>query len=562
MTNSNSYLATEFVADSVLPISLTYIRSKQMAGTTYYVSGTGNDNNNGLTQATAFRTISKPVYLSQFKAGDTILVMNGTYNSVGMIFNKNGSPNNWTTIKAYPGSTPKIVTTGDGINIFSSSYVRIEGLYINGNRENVTLDYALQQKNNLNNPLTNASGINVKPWTNSQGVGGTNPHHIIITGNTVSNFPGGGIDFSDSDYITVANNIVSGNGWYTPFGCQGISTLRSFNFDNNTTDYRIVYRNNIAFNNQSLVPWYAQGKITEGHGIMLDTVQQAKGGVPYTGKALIANNIAYNNGSTGINVFKTNNVDVVNNTAYQNSRVLTDGGEIGVSYSGNVRVYNNILYASNNQNANFIKYATNVTFDRNLVYNSNIFQASDNLKATGLQNILGKDPLFADAAKSNFALKLGSPAINAGSNTFNSITGDATGIAPVDIGAYLHIGAYQVPTPQQIQALNDTVKIADGSTTGINFGDTLISQTFIINNTNTPALNLSNIQLLNEFSLVGTLPTSPILLTTSTILLLFILAQNMFRAFFKGYFLMQSEKPESRFYKALRFVVKNRRTER
>ncbi|MEH2112848.1 DUF1565 domain-containing protein [Nostoc sp.] len=65
-----------------------------MAGTTYYVSGTGNDNSNGLTTTIPFRTIAKAVYLPQLKAGDTILVINGTYDNVGMIFNKNGSPNN------------------------------------------------------------------------------------------------------------------------------------------------------------------------------------------------------------------------------------------------------------------------------------------------------------------------------------------------------------------------------------------------------------------------------------------------------------------------------------
>ncbi|MCW5317973.1 right-handed parallel beta-helix repeat-containing protein [Nostoc sp. KVJ3] len=537
-----------------------------MAGTTYYISGTGNDNHNGLTPATAFRTIAKAVYLPQFKAGDTILIMNGTYDKVGMIFNKNGSPNNWTTIKAYPGSTPKIITPGGGINIFSSSYVRIEGLDIEGGRENITLDYALQQKDNLNNPLTNASGISIKPWKDATGVGGTNPHHIVITGNTIKNFPGGGLGASDSDYITFEKNIVSGNAWYSPYGTQGMGFLRSFNFDNNTTNYRLIIRDNVVYDNQSLVPWYVVGKITEGNGIMLDTVQQAQGGVPYTGKILIANNISYNNGAAGIEVFKALNVDVVNNTLYKNTRVLKDSGEISVGYSTNTHVLNNILYASDNQNANVIKYSTNVTFDRNLVYNYSQFQASDILKTTGLQNILGKDPQFVNAANNNFALKPGSPAINVGSNAFNSITGDGTGIAAVDLGAYLHVGAYQVPTPQ-IQALNGTVEIADVSTTGINFGDTivgntLISKAFTIDNTSTPALNLSNVQHLNEFSLVSTLPTSPILLTSSAVVLLIILTQNIFRAFLKVSFSMQGEKPESRFQKALRILLKNQKKAR
>ncbi|MHC5595519.1 MAG: DUF1565 domain-containing protein [Nostoc sp.] len=503
-----------------------------MAGTTYYVSGTGNDNSNGLTTTTPFRSIGRAIW--QFKTGDTILVMNGTYEKVGLIFNKNGSPNKWTTIKAYPGATPKIITTVDGINIFSSSYVRIEGLDITGNRANVTLDYALKQKNNLSDPLTTANGIMIRDWKNAQGEGGTNSHHIVITGNTIRNFPSVGIGCANCDYLTVEKNIVSGNAWYSPYGAQGISFQSSFNLDNNTTDYRMIIRENVVYDNKSLIPVYSTGINSEGHGIMLDTVGLTQGLIiPYTGKSLIANNITYNNGNSGISVFKSNNADVINNTTYQNSRVLS-GGEIGVAYADNVRVYNNILYASDNQSANYIKYATNVTFDHNLVYNSNVFQASNNPNATGIINILGKDPQFVDASTNNFTLKSNSPAINAGANIFNNITGNSGTGSPVTLGAYIHVGAYQAPS-LQIQALNGTVDIADGSSSMINFGDTivgknLISKTFTIKNTSTPALNLSNLQLIDEFSLVGNLPTSPALLTSSAIVLLIILAQNMFRA--------------------------------
>ncbi|MEH1906384.1 calcium-binding protein [Nostoc sp.] len=411
-----------------------------MAGKTYYVSGTGNDNNNGLKEGSAFRSLGRAVY--QMKTGDTLYVMNGTYDKGTTLFNFNGSANNWTTIKAYPGATPIIKTTGSGINIFSSSYVRIEGLDLEGNRKNITLAYALQQKNNLNNPLTNSTGINIKAWKNSQGVGGSNPHHIVISDNTVSNFPGGGIESSDSDYITVEKNIVSGNAWYTPYGGQGITTLFATNSDHNTTDYKIIYRDNIVFDNQSLVPWKQVGKISEGHGLMLDSTNQSRNGTPYLGKTLIANNIVYNNGNSGIDAFQAKNVDIINNTVYQNSRNVANTGEIKVNYSENVRVDNNIMYASNNQVANVLKYSKNVNFNHNLVYNSSQFQASDNLNATGLQNILGKDPQFVDAAHRNFALKPGSAAIDAGSNAFNSITknipqdGDGNGTAVIDIGAY------------------------------------------------------------------------------------------------------------------------------
>ncbi|MBD2518741.1 choice-of-anchor D domain-containing protein [Nostoc sp. FACHB-973] len=490
-----------------------------MAGQVYYVSGTGSDNNDGLSEATAFKTLSKAFYSTSTEGGDTVLVMNGVYTKGANLYGRNGSPDNWTTIKAYPGHTPiiKPAAGGSGIMIFSSSYVRVEGLDIEGDAENITLQYALQEKDNFGtNNLITANGIHVSVGSN-QGIGGTNPHHIVISSNTIRNFPGAGIAFSESDYIIAEKNIVSGCNYYSPYGCQGISALRSFNYDNNTTEYRMIYRDNIVYGNESLVPVWETGYITEGHGLMFDTTFESKSGVPYTGKGLIENNITYNNGGSGINVFRAKNVDVVNNTAYQNSTVLTNHGEIAVTYSDNVRVYNNIMYASDNQNANLVKYSTNVTFDHNLVYNSNIFQASDNPKSTlTLQNILGKNPLFVDPVKGNFALKAGSPAIDAGSNAFNSITknvpldGDGNGTAVIDIGAY-EAPTANTPTPE-IQVLNGTVDIVDGSTTAINFGEIILGQTltktFTIKNTGIAALNLSNLKLPNGFSLGGTLPTS------------------------------------------------------
>ncbi|MEH2417360.1 choice-of-anchor D domain-containing protein [Nostoc sp.] len=495
-----------------------------MASNTYYVSGTGSDTNNGLNEGTAFRSLGRAVY--QMKTGDTLYVMNGNYDKGATLFNFNGSADNWTTIKAYPGATPTIKTMGSGINIFSSSYVRIEGLDLEGNRENITLEYALQEKDNLNNPLTNSDGISVKPWKNSQGVGGTTPHHIVISGNTVSNFPGNGITSSDSDYITVEKNVVSGNGWYSPYGTQGITTLHAVNSDNNTTDYKIIYRDNIVFNNQSLVPWKEAGRITEGHGLMLDTTNQSRDGIAYLGKALIANNIAYNNGNSGISAFKSANVDIINNTVYQNSLILTNNGEIKVTYSEDVRANNNIMYASDNQVANLLKYDKNVNFDHNLIYNSSQFQASDNLNATpSLQNILGIDPQFVDADQRNFALKPGSVAIDGGSNTFNGIStnipldGDGNGSTVIDIGAYEAPRNF-TKTPE-IQVLNGTVDITDGSTTPINFGEILVGETltktFTIKNTGIAVLNLSNLKLPNGFSLVGTLPTSVAVNASTTI---------------------------------------------
>ncbi len=44
----------------------------------YYVSTSGNDSNNGTSEATAFRTIQKGADVA--KTGDTVIVLPGTYN--------------------------------------------------------------------------------------------------------------------------------------------------------------------------------------------------------------------------------------------------------------------------------------------------------------------------------------------------------------------------------------------------------------------------------------------------------------------------------------------------
>nr|MDZ8039048.1 choice-of-anchor D domain-containing protein [Nostoc sp. CreGUA01] len=487
-----------------------------MAGKIYYVSGTGSDSNNGLKEGSAFRTLQKAANLVQ--AGDTVYIMNGTYEQskypntpVLNITQKHGTEIAPITFKALSGHNPLIKSTNiQAINIAGSSHIVIEGLTLVGANDKITLEYAKSQQSNLGNPLTNGMGIYIQPDKLSQ-----SSHHITIRGNTVSKFPGGGISSKEADYLIIEENTVFETCWYSPWGTNAITTLNNRNLDNNTTDYKIIIRNNVSYDNYTYIPWWEAKKITEGHGIMIDAANSlGLDNQPYKGKILIANNIAYNNGGAGIQVFKSSNVDVVNNTTYQNSQhpELKGSGEILISgASENVNVVNNIMYAQANGNSYVVGgSAKNVKADRNLIYNTN------NYNKTGTNLILGKDPQFVNAAARNFALKPGSVAIDAGSNAFNNKTGnvphdgDGNGTAVIDIGAY-EAPSIKTPTPE-IQVLNGTVDIVDGSTTAINFGDAIVgntlTKTFTIKNTGTAALSLSNLKLPNGFSLVGTLPTS------------------------------------------------------
>lgn len=415
---------------------------------TYYVSPTGqNANGYGTSPSTPYRTIQYAA--DRTNAGDTVYIMNGTYNETSgeAVFKvtRSGAPNAYITYKAYPGHTPKLSTSTawNHIVISSASYIRIEGLEIEGNNANLSVSagqarYDHYMSNVASGTVdwnymapTNTNGIYIKP-TN---VSSPNPHHIVIAGNKVHKTPGGGIVAEEADYITIENNTVFDTSWYNIYATSGISVFHSYNSDTNTTSYKNIVRNNRVYNNKTFIMWAKNQIYSDGNGIIIDDNKntQLNGRLaPYTGKTLVTNNLVYLNGGSGIHSYSSANVDIINNSSYQNSSQL-DYGEIYAQDSTNVNLYNNILYARTGKKMNPNLNNSNVSYNYNVYYNAAP-------TVTGANDIV-RDPLYSNAGTGDFTVQSGSPAIDTGTTTL-APTNDLI-YKPRPKGAAVDRGAYE-----------------------------------------------------------------------------------------------------------------------
>lgn len=404
---------------------------------TLYVSGNGNDSNDGKTAKTAFRSLQKAANIVQ--AGETVWIDNGIYTSADtsngsavLSIKTSGKPNAWITWKAVKGTKPEIHPVGWGGIQISGSYHIIDGLLVIGNNDAIVLLQAQEDaKKTKPNPYFNTNGIFVNGRNNKPD---NKPHHVIIRNCTVSKCAGGGIVGIEMDYLTVEDCKVFNNAWFMRYGGSGITTLNNWAFDD-APGYHIVVQRNFVWNNKTLVPWEKINKLSDGNGILLDVTDQnqvngatnpnADAAIKPTnnqivekpqrpewkGRALIANNLSAFNGGSGIHTFRTKYVDIINNTTYWNGQIV-GYQELFPNRSEDVVIMNNIIVprpggkvTSNNRNIN-------IRWDYNLYpTKQDVFVGKNDIIA---------EPQFIDIQeyilKGNFRLAKNSKGLNSGSS--------------------------------------------------------------------------------------------------------------------------------------------------
>ena len=197
-------------------------------------------------------------------------------------------------------------------------------------RSEYTFEYCRTERVN-NNPLCNGNGISV----DGRNDGGNKPHHIRIAGNHVWQCPGGGINAIQADFVTIEDNLVHENAWYSRFANSGISAYQAWNFDDKPGP-KIMIRRNHVFN----VDWSATNRLSDGNGIIIDDLRNTQNnsrlGV-YRGGVRVENNLSFNNGGAGIQAFLCDDVEIVNNTVSKNGQVV-GYADILVNQSASVKV--------------------------------------------------------------------------------------------------------------------------------------------------------------------------------------------------------------------------------
>ena len=397
---------------------------------TYYVSLSG-DNNNAGTQSSPWRTIQYAI--DKTAPGDLVLVEDGTYNE-SVIITRSGTLEAYITLKSINqwGAKIEIPSSGntDGVKI-AANYITLDGFEI------------------YNPSLT--------PDDTGNGVTVYKNHHVRILNNKIYDFGGGGIQLVHFDHALVENNITYGNAKYNPNQSSGISLFQARAVDD-APGYHIIVRNNRSYNNINLVLSGNPIGTTDGNGILIDNFRN-KGAsdfpVNYPHRTLVENNVAYQNGGKGIQVFESDFVDVFNNTAYHNNTDTQNTGtwraELSLVYSNQTVWRNNIGVANPGQGilasnrAILIAQSENTVWENNLTYSGSPGDVSINFSNTSVtiddlsNNLLGINPQFNDPSNADFSLAASSPAIDAGSDqviSFLDINYHTRQPGTVDIGAF------------------------------------------------------------------------------------------------------------------------------
>jgi hypothetical protein len=408
------------------------------SGTTYYVSKSGKDSNNG-SYTSPWLTIQHAA--NTVTAGATVYVESGTYKE-SVNFPNSGTASEPIIFVNYPGQTPVIDGTGVScctsnppasgnltqglINIVNQNYITLSGFEI----RNYTTSKAsytpagiwitgsgsgVQLLNNLVHNITTSSEKNGNAFGIAvYGTSSTPITNLTINGNQVYDLKTGNSESVNVDgnvtHFTIANNVVHDNDnigidaiGFESVGPSGSDQARHGEISGNTV-YNISAIHNPGEGNE----YDADGLYCDGCAYVIferNTVYRCDLNMEAASEhkghdssyVTIRNNVFYDANTVGIsiggyagNVGGSDHIVVVNNTLYNNN-TKNGGGEFQIQYHsppGNANVFeNNIVYAGK-QNVWIYSYVSGstATSNWNLYYSTKGYVEGTSIDWEGKSN--------------------------------------------------------------------------------------------------------------------------------------------------------------------------------
>jgi parallel beta-helix repeat protein len=403
-------------------VLLCFLVGNAAEAATYYVSKSGSDSNScsqAQVQSSPMASINAGVRC--LRPGDTLYVRGGTY-AEALVSPSMASGTDWTNtvrVAAYPSETvwmkppsgfPAVVyltnlayVEFDGINLDSSNAtITMGGFYVNWSSDAVYAHHIRFKNaevitNRLSGDLQTSS-YNVNISVPPSGAGGSNEiQNIKMHG-------GGGNNSNYGMYIHGSNNLVEGCDIYD----VGLAGIQIYNASGTTPTGNTIRNNRIH-------------DITQGYDYRRIGIQVAGSGT------LVYNNLLYNitagsytsGGQAALSGFSGTGNKFYNNTIINNVAAAIALGSVS-----STDVKNNIAYA-------------------NSVNGVQDFGASGTTVAT---NLFGVDAQFANLSAADFHLKVGSPAIDAGTGLAEVVVD--MGGTPRPQGVRQDIGAYEYSSSQ------------------------------------------------------------------------------------------------------------------
>ena len=330
------------------------IVARGLDGQTYFVSPEGQPGGKG-TKDAPFGSIEAAAKL--LNPGDTLLLRGGVYTGnhpdALAFIRSQGSEDRWIRIANYPGERPIIQFNSQrGFSLQGVRYLLLEGIEFYGESDKIEPAEAIaygEAFDDTEEREVRFFGVGIRiEGLPEEGRSGF-PHHVIVRNCRIYHTAGGGIAVARGDYILIEDNEIFETSHYSPWGESGISVWESANFDNRQDVYRTVIQGNRSYRNDNKVRFWITKTYSDGNGIILDALRidqailEDGGTEPYTGRILVKDNVCFENGGRGINVYESDAIDIVGNTLIHNSLRGNSQYEIELGRTRGTRIIDNVI---------------------------------------------------------------------------------------------------------------------------------------------------------------------------------------------------------------------------